>query len=79
MCIRDSSGGWQLSSDDVQIQHGEATLAGAVTVSSHAAGVHPAIDARATLKQADVALLTQLLQAAGVPCWQAAAAGGDAA
>ena len=60
-----TSGGWQLSSDDVQIQHGEATLAGAVTVSSHAAGVHPAIDARATLKQADVALLTQLLGPAG--------------
>jgi uncharacterized protein YhdP len=53
--------GWQLSSDDVQIQHQDANLAAAVTISARAHDAPPGINARATLRQADVALLTQLL------------------
>ena len=53
--------GWQLKSDDVQIQHQDASLAAAVTISARAHDAPPGIDARATLRQADVALLTQLL------------------
>jgi uncharacterized protein YhdP len=60
-----TSGGWQLSSDDVQVQHGDASLVGAVNLSAHAGEAHAGIDARATLKEADVALLTQLLGPAG--------------
>lgn len=56
-----TAGGWQLRSDDVQIQHEDANLAAAVTISARAPDARPAIDARATLRQADVALLTQLL------------------
>ncbi|HMD58718.1 MAG TPA: DUF3971 domain-containing protein, partial [Steroidobacteraceae bacterium] len=54
-------GGWQLSSDDVQIRQGDANLAASVTVSAHAGEVHPGIDASTTLKDADVVLVTQLL------------------
>jgi uncharacterized protein YhdP len=54
-------GGWQLSSDDVQIRQGDANLAAAVSISAHAGELHPGIDASARLVDADVVLLTQLL------------------
>jgi uncharacterized protein YhdP len=56
-----NSDGWQLSSDDVRVGNGDADLDAAVTISAHTGDAHPGIDARATLRQADVALLAQLL------------------
>jgi uncharacterized protein YhdP len=56
--------GWQLRSDDVRIRQGDASLVAAATLSAHPQDAHPAIDARATLQQADVTLLTQLLSPA---------------
>jgi len=56
-----SAGGWQLRSEDVRIRQGEASLVASATLGAHPRDAHPGIDARATLQQADVALLTQLL------------------
>ncbi len=59
------AGGWQLKSDDVEVQHGDATLTVSGTLAGRPHDAHPGIDARATLRQADVELLTQLLGPAG--------------
>jgi uncharacterized protein YhdP len=56
-----TAAGWQLRSDAVRIRQGDASLVASATLSAHPQDAHPGIDARATLQQADVALLTQLL------------------
>ncbi len=61
-----TAGGWQLRSDDVRIRQGDASLLASATLSAHPQDAHPGIDARATLQQADVALLMQLLAPASV-------------
>jgi uncharacterized protein YhdP len=59
------SGGWQLRSDDLQIQDGEASLVASATLAARPQDAHPQVDARATLRQVDVDLLTRLLGPAG--------------
>jgi uncharacterized protein YhdP len=60
LALAADAGGWQLSSDDLEIRHAQMSLAASGTLGARAAAA-PRLEAHVALKDADVAWLGQLL------------------
>ncbi|HEY0767800.1 MAG TPA: AsmA-like C-terminal region-containing protein [Steroidobacteraceae bacterium] len=61
LAIGADGGGWQVSSDDLEIRRADMSFAASGAIAADAAGPQPQINAHVALKDADLALLAGLL------------------
>src|SRR6202030_3569359 len=61
LAIGADGGGWQVSTDDLEVRRADLSFAASRAIGADRAGRPPRIDAHAALKDADVALLAGLL------------------
>ncbi len=74
LAIAAEDGGWQISTDDLEVRRGELSVAVSGAIGAQGAGRQPQINAHVALKDADVALLERLLGARALATFGAAAA-----
>ncbi len=74
LAIGADGGGWQVSSDDLEVRRADLSFAASGTIGADGAGRQPQIDAHVALKDADVALLAGLLGPRVLAAFGAAAA-----
>jgi uncharacterized protein YhdP len=74
LAIAAEGGGWQISTDDLEVRRGELNVAVSGAIGAQGAGRQPQINAHVALKDADVALLERLLGARALATFGAAAA-----
>jgi uncharacterized protein YhdP len=74
LAIGAAGGGWQVSTDDLEVRRADLSFAASGALSADGAGRQPRIDAHLALKDADVALLAGLLGPRVLAAFGAAAA-----
>ncbi|TLZ29517.1 MAG: hypothetical protein E6K25_09335 [Gammaproteobacteria bacterium] len=74
LAIAADGGGWQVSTDDLEVRRAELSVAASGAIGADGAGARPQINAHLALKDADVALLAGLLGPRALAAFGTAAA-----
>src|SRR2546421_9993981 len=74
LAIAADGGGWQVSTDDLEVRRAELSVAASGAIGADGAGGRPQLNAHLALKDADVALLAGLLGPRALAAFGAAAA-----
>ncbi len=74
LAIAADGGGWQVSTDDLEVRRAELSVAASGAIGADGAGGRPQLNAHLALKDADVALLARLLGPRALAAFGAAAA-----
>src|SRR5256886_13033377 len=74
LAIAADGGGWQVSTDDLEVRRAQLSVAASGAIGAAAAGRQPQINAHVAVRDADVALLARLLGARALAAFGAPAA-----